>query len=227
MKPILILFFLSMAFCNINAQDNSFQEPDYESIKSEVEDSSSEFYYPGLLARYTSFDTTLTQVDYRHLYYGYLYHEDYEPYWRSKQGDELKKYYQSPQINEEDYDKVIELATQSIGDNPFDLRPMNFLGYIYHLKGDEVMAKKVMQRLHGVIGAIFSTGDGRECGTAFHVISPSHEYLILNILRFQMKTQALTGDCDYLELAENDRNIDGIYFNIKKLFEINKDRMSR
>ena len=37
----------------------------------------------------------------------------------------------------------------------------------------------------------------------------------------------VVSDCDYLELAENDRNIDGIYFNIKKLFEINKDRMSR
>jgi len=89
------------------------------------------------------------------------------------------------------------------------------------------MAKKVMQRFHGVIGAIFSTGDGRKCETAFHVISPSHEYVILNILRFKMKSQALTGDCDYLELVENDRNINGIYFNIKKLFEINKDRMNR
>jgi len=38
-----------------------------------------------------------------------------------------------------------------------------------------------------------------------------------------MKSQALTGDCDYLELVENDRNINGIYFNIKILFE-NKQR---
>jgi len=102
---------------------------------------------------------------------------------------------------------------------------MNFLGYIYHLKGDTEMAKKISYRFNGILGAIFSTGDGNTCETGFHVISVSHEYVILNIFQFQIKQQALTGDCDYLELLKNDRNIDGIYFNIKKLFEKNLNNL--
>jgi hypothetical protein len=135
----------------------------------------------------------------------------------------LLKYYQSENIKEKDYDEIIELATHSINQFPFDLRQMNFLGYIYHLKGNEEMAMKVSYRFHGIIGAIMSTGDGKSCQTGFHVISVGHEYVLLNLFQFRMKSQALTGDCDYLTLVKDQRNIDGIYFNIKKLFDKNAE----
>lgn len=224
MKPIFIFICLFVAIYNTKAQEFTFQEPDYDLIKKEILDSSSDFYYPRLITRLVSFDTTLNNDEFRYLYYGYIYQKNYEPYWHSKYEDTLLKYYQSEEINAKDYDKIIELTTQSINEFPFDLRQMNFLAYTYHLKGDDVMAKKVSYRFYGTVDAILSTGDGKTCKTGFHVISTSHEYVILNVFQFQLLSQALTGNCDYMQLVKDKRNIDGIYFNIQKLLEKNMEK---
>lgn len=221
MRQIILSILLSFVVTYTYCQETEFFAPDYEQIKSEVQDSMSIFFYPAILARLTAFDPMLTNEDYRHLYYGYIYQEKYEPYWTSPDEIELIKYYQSRKIKEKDYDKVIKLATHSISEFPFDLRQMNFLGYMYHLKGDEEKAAKVAARFSGTIAAIMSSGDGKTCETAYHVISVSHEYVILNLFQLKMEMQSLTGDCDYLSIKKDDRNIEGLYFNIRQLFNRN------
>ncbi|OJV40557.1 MAG: hypothetical protein BGO29_14480 [Bacteroidales bacterium 36-12] len=72
MKQILTLTFLLIVFCHVNAQQLTYQKPDYDLIKKEIQDSSSTFYYPKLMSRLTQYDTTLSADDYRHLYYGSL-----------------------------------------------------------------------------------------------------------------------------------------------------------
>lgn len=217
MKKILIIIFLITIISDIKSQERKFEAPDYEKISLEIQDSSSIYYYPKLMSRLVAYDTTLTIVDYRHLYYGYIFQKEYQPYWRFSEEDKLIKFYRSKEISEKDYDKIIELASHSIKEFPFDLRQLNFLGYIYRLKGNEEMSLKISQRFHGTFAAIMSTGDGKTCETGYHVISVSHEYVFLNLFEFTMTSQALTGDCDYLSVEKDQRNIDGVYFNIKKL----------
>ena len=221
MKKILIIIVLITIFSDLKSQEKTFEAPDYKKISLEIQDSSSIYYYPGLMSRLVAYDTTLTIVDYRHLYYGYIFQKEYQPYWRSSDEEKLLKFYRSKNISKNDYDKIIELAEHSINEFPFDLRQMNFMGYIYHLKGDEEMALKINQRFHGTFAAIMSTGDGKTCETGYHVISVSHEYVFLNLFQFAMTSQALTGDCDYLSLQKDERNIDGVYFNIKELMNKN------
>ena len=223
MKRLAIFLFLAFSANFVYSQESDFIIPDYELIKSEIQDSASIFYYPNLLSRLNAFDATLTNQDYRHLYFGFIFQEKYEPYWISPYELELSKYYQSRKIKEKEYDKIIELATHSINEFPFDLRQLNFLGFTYHLKGDEETAKKVAARFAGTLDAIISSGDGKTCETGYHVISVYHEYVILKMFQFNMKSQSLTGDCDYLSLKHDERNIDGIYFNIKQLFNRNAE----
>jgi hypothetical protein len=227
MKYILTLSFLLIVYCNVHSQQLRYQKPDYDLINKEIQDSSSKFYYPKLMSRLVVFDTTLSEAEYRYLYYGYIFQKEYQPYWTSPDEENLTKFYRSDKIKEKDYDLIIKLASHSVKEFPFDLRQMNFLGYVYHLKGDEEMAKKVAYRFHGIFGAILSTGDGETCETGYHVISVSHEYVMLNYFHSQMKQQALEGDCDYLELVKDERNIDGIYFNIKQLFEKNSENIKK
>lgn len=221
MRRFFTLILLTAIYCHVNSQELSYEAPDYDLIRTEIQDSTSSFYYPKLMSRLEAFDTTLCNDDYRHLYYGYIYHKDYEAYWKSPDLDELLKYYRSKKIKKKDYDEIINLATHSISEFPFDLRQMNYLGYIYHLKGDEQAALEVSYRFNATIEAILSTGDGTTCESGFHVISTSHEYVILNMFEFQVTSQALMGECDYLELVKDERDIDGIYFNIEKLFDHN------
>jgi hypothetical protein len=218
MKQIILFIILSFVVTYTYSQDTEFIAPDYDLIKSEVQDSMSIFFYPAILAKLTAYDPSLTSEEYRHLYYGYIFQDKYKPYWTSPDEIELIEYYHSRKIKEKDYDKIIKLATHSISEFPFDLRQMNFLAYIYHLKGDEESAGKVSARFAGTLGAIMSTGDGKTCETAYHVISVSHEYVMLNMFQFNFLMQSLTGDCDLLSVEKDDRNINGIYFNVRQLF---------
>jgi len=222
MKKGLFFLFLFLTFMNAYSQESTFKAPVYKMIESVTKDSTSEYFYPKLMARFLNCDSTLQLQDYRCLYFGYIYQKEYQPYWLSSQENELIKYYRSSKIKEKDYDKIISLTTQSILEFPFDLRQMNYLSYIYHLKGDNLSQQKVSRKFTGIIDAIMTSGDGKTCETAFHVISVGHEYVLLNLFQFDVKSQALTGNCDYLTLEKDDRNIEGIYFNISKLFEKNR-----
>ncbi|HEU4791608.1 MAG TPA: DUF4919 domain-containing protein, partial [Flavobacterium sp.] len=137
-KIILITAILIATFSKTYAQEISFKAPDYELIKKNIQDKKSNYYYPKLLERMISNDTLLTNEDYRHLYFGYVFNSKYDAYYRSPDEEKLGKYFTSDSIYEKDYDEIIKLSEHSISLFPFDLRQMNYLGYIYHLKGDNV-----------------------------------------------------------------------------------------
>ncbi|PLX15484.1 MAG: DUF4919 domain-containing protein [Salinivirgaceae bacterium] len=212
---ILTFFFVGQ----IQAQEFKFEAPNYKKIKKATSKKSSEFYYPNLLDRFESYDTSLNNDDYRHLYYGYLFQDGFEAYWSSPVDKQLNTYYRSQSINEEDYDTIISLINVSLADFPFDLRNMNFKAFLYHKKGDDAMANNIMRQYNAIIDAMLSSGDGKTCESGIHVISVSHEYLLLSIFELQMTQQSLIGDCDYMELAPGNHTVKGIYFNVSKILE--------
>ncbi|PDS25230.1 DUF4919 domain-containing protein [Flavobacterium branchiophilum] len=218
-KIILILTILILLSNNTFSQVKKYEIPDYKLIKKNIEDKSSNYYYPKLLERMTSNDSLLNNEDYRHLYFGYVFNQKYSSYFRSPDEEKLIKYYQSDKINEKDYNEIIKLAEHSISLFPFDLRQMNFLAYIYHLKGDEISAKNISNRFHKIIEAIISSGNGEKCETGFHVISVSHEYVLLNLFELQNNSQSLVGNCDYMAFEKGKYKIDGMYFSIEKILE--------
>ena len=216
----ILIIILSILFLGqLNAQEFEFKAPDYKKIKKVTSKKSSDLYYPKLLERYQSYDSTLTVDDYRHLYYGYIFQKEFQPYWSSPVGEEINKYYRSQSIDEKDYDKVIKLIDVSLADFPFDLRNMNFKAYLYHKKGDDAMAGKIMSQYNAIINAMISTGDGRTCENSIHVISVNHEYLLLSLFELQMTQQSLIGSCDYMQVAKGNHDIEGVYFNVGKILE--------
>ena len=56
------------------------EKPDFALIERETQDPKSEFYFPKLIKIYNRNDTSMTREQYRHLYLGYLFQEDYDPY---------------------------------------------------------------------------------------------------------------------------------------------------
>ena len=218
-KIILLVTFLSLTINQTFSQETSFKIPDYELIKKNIQDKSSNYYYPKLIERMISNDSILNNEDYRNLYFGYVFNPKYSAYYRSPDEEKLKKYYQSEKIDEKDYDKIIKLAEHSISVFPFDLRQMNFLGYIYHLKGDEISAKNISNRFHKILEAIISSGNGEKCETGFHVISVSDEYVLLNMFELQNNSQSLVGNCDYISFEKGKYKIEGMYFSIGKILE--------
>nr|WP_315026271.1 DUF4919 domain-containing protein [uncultured Chryseobacterium sp.] len=216
-KAFLSLFFLSL-FITLQAQKPKFKAPDYSLIQKNIEDKNSEFYYPKLLKRLEDSDTLLTNNQYRHLYFGYTFQKDYNPYKISKKSKEVAKYYRGEKISEKDIPNAILLFRNVLEENPVDLRAMNYLAYLYHLAKDDETAKKLAVNFHGLANAILTSGDGLKCETAFHVISVTDEYAFLS--RFQMETssQSSHSKCDYHEFEKDKYKIPGFYFNISTFY---------
>ena len=226
MKQVLLVLTLLFSLSSLHAQEFNFTAPNYDLIATTISDSTSSYYYPKLYSRLLQYDTTLNVEEYKILYFGYTLQPEYEPYWRSPYEDKLAKYYQMETLNEHDQDSLVFYALKSISINPFDLRQLNSLAYAYHLKGDEETSSKISQRFQGIIAAIVTSGDGLTCQSAFHVISTGHEYVILDMFQLQFVSQLLTADfCDLLRVKKDQRGIDGIYFNIRRIWDINAANM--
>lgn len=210
---IVIIFFTNILFC----QENNFNKPDYKLISKNIGNKNSNFYYPNLLKRLAENDTLISKEEYFHLYYGAVLQKDYDPYKTSKYDEQLSNYYKN--LEEKDIDEFIIVANKSLKEFPLDLRLLNFLGYIYHMNHNDVLSEKMIKNFHGLVGVIMSTGDGIKCENGFHVISISHEYVILNLFQLDFASQSLTGNCDYIGFEKGKYKIDGLYFDVSMLFE--------
>lgn len=214
--------FLLLIFCfgiQTYSQEIGFTTPDYKAIEKEIKDKNSKFYYPKLMERLTKNDTLLSHDEYRHLYLGYVFQPKYDAFWRSPDDEKLNEFYNKEKLETSDYDQIIKLANHSLSEFPFDLKQLNYLAYIYHLKGDEAAAKITSFRFHSIMNVILSSGDGKNCETGFHVLLVDHEYVVLNLFEIESKGQSLVGNCDYLSFEKGVYKVDGIYFNIEKMLE--------
>ena len=71
LQYILITITLTLGLASVSAAEkNNFQAPDFQAIKTETLNPDSKYYYPKLIAKFHSNDTTMTLDEYRHLYYG-------------------------------------------------------------------------------------------------------------------------------------------------------------
>ncbi|MES2863561.1 MAG: DUF4919 domain-containing protein [Bacteroidota bacterium] len=213
---ILVIFFTNLVF----SQKSDFNKPDYKLISKNIENKNSNFFYQNLLKKLSENDTLISKEEYFHLYYGAALQKDYNPYKKSKFEDELNKYYK--ELEEKDYDKFIALANKSLKEYPLDLRLMNFLAYTHHMKHNDAMAEKISKNFHGLIAAIMSTGDGITCENGLHVISVTHEYVVLNLFELEVVSQSLVENCDYMSFEKDKYKVAGLYFDVSKLFEKQK-----
>ena len=75
-------------------------------------------------------------------------------------------------------------------------------------------------RMNHLIQAILSTGDGKAPETAWYVISPVHEYNILNRLGLTGKDFVFVEPYyDYIEVDKNPLKIEGYYFNVHYILD--------
>lgn len=198
--------------------------PDLEQIRREVNDPSSPFYYPNLMGRYQQNETVMDLNDYRHLYYGYLFQEDFNPY---RHNEALKKnenlYYKNNHTRAE-LDSIITYAETALDDNPFDLSQMNFLIYALRARGKVNRANIWQYRLNHLVQAIISSGTGADSSHAWYVINPRHEYDIVNFQDAVVKSQHYEEPYfDLIEVEKKDpkgkTTMETYYFNVKNLLE--------
>lgn len=169
------------------------EKPDLAKIEKETLDPASKFYFPKLMAKYNRNDTTMTAEEYRNLYLGYMFQEDYDPYRQSQYSGVTDELRMKTSHTKEEIDTIRKYAELSLLDNPFDLRQMSFLVHVLKEKRKDMTAKIWEYRLEHLLAAIKSTGTGEDTENAWYVIYPMHEYDLIQLLGYTAT------DVDYIE----------------------------
>lgn len=206
-----------------NKRKIKVEKPDLDKIRDETLNPRSKYYYPKLLAKYWRNDTTMTNDEYRNLYLGYMFQEDYDPYRTSPYSGVTDALRGKATHTKEEIDTIRKYAELSLQDNPFDLRQMSFLVHVLKEKEKNMSAKIWEYRLEHLLGAIKSTGTGEDRDNAWYVIYPMHEYDMVQLLGYEATdAQFLDPGIDYLtvkpepETAKRlrDKVAKGFYFDV-------------
>ena len=197
------------------------ERPDMEQIKREVTDPASKYYYPKLMEMYERNETIMNLQDYRHLYYGYLFQEDFNPYRHSEVSSKNESLYYKSKHTRAELDSIISYAREALKDNPFDLSQMNFMIYALRERGKVNLANIWQYRLNHLLQAIVSSGTGADKDNALYVINPRHEYNIINFQNAVAKHQEYEEPYfDRIDVEKKGGKESGTYyFNIRNLLE--------
>ena len=197
------------------------QRPDMAKIRQEVSNPSSEYYYPRLMEMYQRNDTSMTNDQYRHLYLGTIFQEDYNPYRHGKLSESVEELYYKENHSRVELDSIISYAERSLTEDPFDLAQMNYLIFALRHRGKNNRADIWQFRLNHLLQAIISTGTGLDTDNAWYVINPRHEYNIINFMNgVAEKQQFVEPYFDFISVKKTDaKQPDGYFFNIKDLLE--------
>lgn len=196
------------------------ETPDLEAIKAAINDKSSPYYYPRIMAEFERNDTLMKLDKFRHLYFGYMFQEDYNPYRPKAIGTALDEFYEKATWNRQDCDSVIKYCGLALEDNPFDLHRMIDLISAYKTKGKTNLAKIWQYKLDYILMAIASSGTGADEENAWYVIAPEHEYVLLNA-KGAIVTEHVFYEPNYefIKTQESDGSAGGYYFNIGTILE--------
>lgn len=201
------------------------EKPDMELIKKEILDPKGKYYYPRLMEKFQRNDTVMTHQEFRHLYLGALYQEDFDPYRQNDLDDKVKELYYKNDHTRAELDTIIAYAERSLEDDPFDLEQMNYLIYALNKRKKTHKAKIQQYKLNHLAAAILSTGTGADPDNAWIVIDQKHEYFIVNshggIIENVEYQQPYY---EFARLMKNDakskdKKPEGYYFNLKYLLD--------
>ncbi|UKN03233.1 DUF4919 domain-containing protein [Paracrocinitomix mangrovi] len=195
----------------------SVSKVNFDIVKDNITDSTSDYYYPKLINRLREGDTTFSHQDYYHLYYGTVFQEYYYPYGTSNTKKEFLEEYK-----EHHYDNAIKLGKQIIKYYPVDLEVLFKLSVSCLKTGRDEEKRFYAKHYYSFLDVIYYSGDGESLESALVVTSVDHEYYIAGDLGLRVKGHDLIDDCDVLYFSKKDqkklkgtKKIKRLYFNVR------------
>lgn len=218
MKLTIIIVLLSLCIHPVLGQ--AFKTPNYSEIEKNIKKEGTNLYYPTLLQRFTSGDSTFTTEELQHLYYGFQFQNNYSSFDLGGLSDSLSKIFnKEEELTADDYNTVIRICEKYVQTYPFNCRYYFYLSYAYKQLGNQkekvnITSNKIKNFFH----AIESSGSGLTFEDRLYVIQVSHEYDYLQLLGLNSISQSLIETTDYLKLEKNELDIEGLYFDVSASF---------
>lgn len=220
MKHAIHLFLLLIS-TSLHAQYWDFEKPNYDSIEINIMDTSSSLFYPVLWTRFHQGDTMMTINELRHMYFGYQFTDQYQPYSKSDYQDSIKELFTTvDSIFILDIKNLMRFGDSLLVVDPFNLEVLEMQQYIYKELQDDAGAELKYNQLGLIVKAMQSSGDGATLESPIYVINVSHEYDIINYFGFQASgSQSLIGEVDEIKIEENPIGLTALYFDVSASFD--------
>lgn len=192
-----------------------------DKIQSETTNPKSPFFYERLMTQFEDYDTTMTAEEYRHLYYGTMFREDYNPYRRNAYSEILTPLTHQSTHSRAELDTLIKYTQLALLDTPFDLNQINFLIYALRAKGKYNLANIWQYRLNNLLKTIVSSGSGADSTGAWYILYPRDEATIVNMGKNVsiLRPSFVEPYYDCLEVTDNQGKTQNFYFNIRPVLE--------
>lgn len=197
----------------------SAEELDFNQIEQEVCNYYSKFYYEILAKRYRAGDT-LSDEEFKYLYYGFIFQDEYMAYEKPEIDKYLLKLKKKEEFNNDSLAIIFREFIQK--------SDLNILLSLYYLKiientlfnaKDFISAQQIRKRFDRIVDLVRKYGDGKTCESAFVVLSVSDEYTFLNILGYEPAgEQALVIGCDALSVLSNSDSMNVVFFSTFPMF---------
>lgn len=201
------------------------QTLDFDDIKAKTTNNASKFYYPTLLAKFMSNDTSMTAEDYRYFYYGTLFTEDFNPYRPNPYEKDVAAlepvYLKREHLTRAEKKEVERIARLSLANNPLDLRQMMYMTYVYESNRKYNLAKIWRNKLSNILLTISHSGTGVDSKHARIVVYPRHEFDLYNLSAKPVPVENQEFVPPYYEkitVKQAGKDTD-FYFNLKPLLD--------
>ncbi|NPA36976.1 MAG: DUF4919 domain-containing protein [Chlorobi bacterium] len=215
MLKSVLLFLLITAF-NISLQAQKYKAPDCKRINKKITKKDSKYYYPFLMKRYLSSDTTLVLKEKRLLYYGFVFSDEFRTDRNKSYRDSLRVFFRMNELTDLDAENIIRFSDSILVVNPFNLKALNYRAYAFEHTGNKAGTQRVIYRINLVLEAILSSGHGLSTDSPFYVIRESDEYALIDVLGFLFEgyREKVNGKYDKLSVKGKNKDIDALYFYI-------------
>lgn len=205
------------------------EKPNLLAIREATLNPSSPYYFNKLMEKFNKLASgaKMTPDEFRHLYLGYMFQEDYDPYRTSPYAEKVDsildatEYMRNPDVklSNRELDTLKYYSEKALKDNPFDLRQMSYMVHILRDRKKDAWSQVWEQKLENLLGAIKSTGTGETKENAWFVIYPMHEYDLIQLLGYEAVDYEYSNGYDYLKVTptaaqKGKKNVPGFYFNV-------------
>ncbi|MEG2755279.1 MAG: DUF4919 domain-containing protein [Mucinivorans sp.] len=158
-------------------------KPDFDKIELQISDPVSPLFYPILMSRYISGDSTLTATDYHYLYYGYVFQEGYKPLMDNPYSDSLSfEFGRRTSSQFSTYERMVRYARGVVKDRPFSMRDLNALAYGLKLMGKQELARMEMRKIEMIDSTIRATGTALTLQSPWYIIYMNDAEDVLNLM---------------------------------------------
>jgi hypothetical protein len=220
-RQTILIFLIILGAIPLHSQHFSFSRVDFKNIQSEIAKKKSAFFYPVLFDRYRKNDTTLNHEEFRYLYYGYTFQEDYRPYAIHDAETQVNDLLMKDTLTTEDFLVIQGCCREILKLHPFSTYYLLTTAIACSQAGNTEEARIYYYKYNGIISAILSSGDGATEQSAWSVILISDEVELIRSLGFvpsgKQKMMAQSR-CDFISVEANDFAIEGFYFDISRPF---------